>query len=141
MDEARAKIWLVDSKGLVTKSRYDSLTAVKKPFAKEHEEKKDLLGTVQSLKPTVIIGTSAQPHTFTKEVMETMASYCKVQSTPPPLPLDTTTGLVVWVPAPADGMGGWGRGWGMGWLASDNFCPLESYFEMRVHGRGGVCGD
>lgn len=77
LDEAREKIWLVDSKGLVTKSRFETLQHNKKPFAKEHEDKKSLLETVKALKPTVLIGTSAQPHTFTQEVLETMAGYCK----------------------------------------------------------------
>eukprot|EP00897_Mesotaenium_endlicherianum_P010376 jgi/Mesen1/9367/ME000061S08810 len=73
LEEARKSIWLVDSKGLVTASRKDSLASFKKPFAHEHEERPDLISTVASIKPSVIIGTSAQAGFFTKEVLQEMA--------------------------------------------------------------------
>lgn len=75
LEEAREKIWLVDSKGLIVKSRWESLQHFKKNFAHEHEGCRDLLSAVKALKPTVLIGSSGQSSTFTKEVLETFASF------------------------------------------------------------------
>lgn len=75
LEETRKKIWLVDSKGLIVNSRKDSLQHFKKPWAHEHEPVKDLLGAVKAIKPTVLIGSSGVGRTFTKEVVEAMASY------------------------------------------------------------------
>ncbi|CAM0957449.1 unnamed protein product [Alopecurus aequalis] len=75
LDDCRKKIWLVDSKGLLVESRKESLQHFKKPFAHEHEPLKTLLEAVQSLKPTVLIGTSGVGKTFTQEVVEAMASF------------------------------------------------------------------
>uniref|UniRef100_A0A7C9F230 Malic enzyme n=1 Tax=Opuntia streptacantha TaxID=393608 RepID=A0A7C9F230_OPUST len=75
VEEAREKIWLVDSKGLIVKSRMDSLQHFKKPWAHEHEPIKGLLNAINSLKPTVLIGSSGAGRTFTKEVVEAMAAY------------------------------------------------------------------
>ncbi|XP_052182284.1 NADP-dependent malic enzyme isoform X2 [Diospyros lotus] len=74
LEEARKKIWLVDSKGLIVSSRKDSLQQFKQPWAHEHEPVKDLLSAVEAVKPTVLIGTSGVGRTFTKEVIEAMAS-------------------------------------------------------------------
>lgn len=54
-EEAAKRIWLVDSKGLIVKSR-TNLTSHKKPFAQDHKEMKDLGEIVRELKPTVLIG-------------------------------------------------------------------------------------
>lgn len=75
LDDCRKKIWLVDSKGLLVESRKESLQHFKKPFAHEHEPLKTLLEAVQSIKPTVLIGTSGVGKTFTQEVVEAMASF------------------------------------------------------------------
>ncbi|XP_039116007.1 NADP-dependent malic enzyme [Dioscorea cayenensis subsp. rotundata] len=74
VEECRKRIWLVDSKGLIVSSRKESLQHFKKPWAHEHEPIKDLLGAVKAIKPTVLIGSSGVGKTFTKEVVETMAS-------------------------------------------------------------------
>ncbi|OIV89933.1 hypothetical protein TanjilG_00449 [Lupinus angustifolius] len=74
VDEVRKKIWLVDSKGLIVSSRKESLQHFKKPWAHEHEPVTQLLDCVNQIKPTVLIGTSGQGKTFTKEVIESMAS-------------------------------------------------------------------
>ncbi|KAH6792341.1 NADP-malic enzyme 3 [Perilla frutescens var. hirtella] len=74
LEEARKKIWLVDSKGLIVSSRKESLQHFKKPWAHEHEPVRELLGAVKAIKPTVLIGTSSVGKAFTKEVVETMAS-------------------------------------------------------------------
>ncbi|KAF1893155.1 hypothetical protein Lal_00001590 [Lupinus albus] len=74
VEETRKKIWLVDSKGLIVGSRLESLQQFKKPWAHEHEPVKGLLDAVKAIKPTVLIGTSGVGKTFTKEVVEAMAS-------------------------------------------------------------------
>jgi malate dehydrogenase (oxaloacetate-decarboxylating)(NADP+) len=74
IEEARKKIFLVDSKGLVTKARLEALRHHKVNFAHEVScECKDLKTAIEAIKPNVIIGVSAQPNTFDKEVCERMA--------------------------------------------------------------------
>ncbi|KAJ7557363.1 hypothetical protein O6H91_05G123700 [Diphasiastrum complanatum] len=75
IEEARKKLWLVDSQGLVTKSRFESLQHFKQNYAHEHEPCEDLLSTVKALKPTILIGTSGKGGTFTKEAIEALASF------------------------------------------------------------------
>nr|AFL65183.1 plastid NADP-malic enzyme [Sorghum bicolor] len=75
IEECRKKVWLVDSKGLIVDSRKNSLQSFKKPWAHEHEPLTTLYDAVQSIKPTVLIGTSGVGRTFTKEVVEAMASF------------------------------------------------------------------
>ncbi|XP_043709684.1 NADP-dependent malic enzyme-like [Telopea speciosissima] len=75
LEESRKKIWLVDSKGLIVNSRKESLQQFKKPWAHEHEPVKTLLDAVNAIKPTVLIGSSGAGQTFTKEVVEAMASF------------------------------------------------------------------
>jgi len=74
LEETRKKIWLVDSKGLIVSSRKESLQQFKKPWAHEHEPIKELVDAVKAIRPTVLIGTSGAGRTFTKEVVEAMAS-------------------------------------------------------------------
>ncbi|OIW15881.1 hypothetical protein TanjilG_04416 [Lupinus angustifolius] len=74
LEDARKNIWLVDSKGLIVSSRKESLQHFKKPWAHEHEPVKKLVDAVNQIKPTVLIGTSGQGQTFTKEVIEAMSS-------------------------------------------------------------------
>nr|prf malic enzyme [Populus trichocarpa x Populus deltoides] len=75
LEETRKKIWLTDSKGLIVSSRKESLQHFKKPWAHEHEPVKGLLEVVKAIKPLVLIGTSGVGKTFTKEVIEAMASF------------------------------------------------------------------
>ncbi|KAF4552538.1 NAD-dependent malic enzyme-like protein 2 [Elsinoe fawcettii] len=75
-DEARKQIFCVDKAGLLIKS--SELTAAQKNYAKDdsdypHDQNKDLLSVVKSVKPHVLIGTSTQPGSFTQEVVQTMA--------------------------------------------------------------------
>ena len=74
--EARKRCWFVDSKGLVVKRRSD-LAEYKLPYAHDYEYVGDFLSAVKSLRPTVIIGVSGQPNTFTQSVLKAMASYNK----------------------------------------------------------------
>ncbi len=70
--EARRRNWLVDSHGLVVKSRTD-LVEHKLPYAHEHTRVSDFISAIRALKPTAIIGVAAVGGTFTHEVLETMA--------------------------------------------------------------------
>lgn len=69
--DARARCWLVDSHGLVTKHRTD-LAEHKLPYAHDHAPMPDLLAAVESLKPTALIGVSGQPASFTEPVVKAM---------------------------------------------------------------------
>ena len=75
MNESRARrrCWLVDSKGLVVKKRTD-LAAHKRPYAHEHPPVDTLLGAVEELRPTAIIGVAAVGGAFTEKVIRAMAS-------------------------------------------------------------------
>jgi malate dehydrogenase (oxaloacetate-decarboxylating)(NADP+) len=70
--EARQRCWFMDSRGLVVKSRAD-LSAIKRPYAHEHEFLPDLLPAVTALRPTALIGACGMPDMFTQPVLETMA--------------------------------------------------------------------
>jgi malate dehydrogenase (oxaloacetate-decarboxylating)(NADP+) len=71
IEDARKRIWLVDSKGLVTKNS-PALNAEKAPFAHDHAAMTGLAAIVDDIKPHAIIGVTAMPQTFTKEVCEGM---------------------------------------------------------------------
>ncbi|CAB9529474.1 NADP-dependent malic enzyme [Seminavis robusta] len=75
VEDARKKIYLVDSKGLVTKSRLESLQHHKLNFAHDVADCKSLKCAIDALRPSAIIGVSAMPGTFDKEVCEKMAQY------------------------------------------------------------------
>ncbi|KAL6616050.1 hypothetical protein ACP70R_038320 [Stipagrostis hirtigluma subsp. patula] len=74
VEEARKKIWLVDSKGLIVSSRKETLQPFKERYAHEHEPVKDLLGAVKATRPTALIGSAGVGQSFTKEVVEAMSS-------------------------------------------------------------------
>jgi malate dehydrogenase (oxaloacetate-decarboxylating)(NADP+) len=69
--DARKRCWLVDSKGLVVKSRTE-LGAHKLPYAHEHAPIADFPSAVKTLAPTAIIGVAAVGGTFTQQVVEEM---------------------------------------------------------------------
>lgn len=75
LDEARKAIYLVDSKGLVTKSRFDSLQEFKKPFAHDLKPNSELVAIIKEIKPTVLIGTTGKGGQFTQAVLEEISSY------------------------------------------------------------------
>lgn len=55
--DAKDKIWMVDSKGLIVTDRPEGgVTGHKKLFAKKHEPIKDLLSAVKKVKPSILIG-------------------------------------------------------------------------------------
>lgn len=71
--EARKQCWLVDSKGLVVKSRND-LAVHKRAYAHDATGAPDLLSAVRALKPTALIGVSGHAGQFTRDVLEAMAA-------------------------------------------------------------------
>ncbi|HBZ58713.1 MAG TPA: NAD-dependent malic enzyme, partial [Sutterella sp.] len=73
VEEARGRIALFDSKGLVTTTRGDTLSATKVPFAKDCENAKTFLEAVRVIRPSAIIGVSAQPSAFNEEVIAEMS--------------------------------------------------------------------
>lgn len=74
IDEARNKIFLVDSTGLVTESRKERLQHHKLNYAHPVDhECKTILEAVEMLKPSALIGVSAIANLFTREIVEKMA--------------------------------------------------------------------
>jgi malate dehydrogenase (oxaloacetate-decarboxylating)(NADP+) len=71
-EDARKNCWFVDSKGLIVASRHD-LTEHKLPFAHDFPFQPNLLAAVEALKPTGIIGVSAQQGSFTPDILKAMA--------------------------------------------------------------------
>jgi malate dehydrogenase (oxaloacetate-decarboxylating)(NADP+) len=71
--EARGRCWLVDSRGLVVRSRAD-LAPHKRPYAHEHPGAERLVDAVTAVRPTALLGLSAQPRTFTEPVIRAMAA-------------------------------------------------------------------
>jgi len=74
--DARLRVWLVDSRGLVVKNRA-GLTEHKMRYAHEHPPVGDFLTAIKTLKPTALIGVAAVGGTFTPEVLATMAQINK----------------------------------------------------------------
>jgi malate dehydrogenase (oxaloacetate-decarboxylating)(NADP+) len=72
--EARKRIWFVDSKGLIVKSR-EGLVEHKLHYAHDHAPCADLLSAVKSVKPTMLVGVSGQPRTFTEEIVKAVGSF------------------------------------------------------------------
>jgi malate dehydrogenase (oxaloacetate-decarboxylating)(NADP+) len=70
-EDARRACWLVDSHGLVVKSR-TKLAEHKLGYAHDAPGAATLLDAIRQIEPTALIGVSGQPGTFTKEVLELM---------------------------------------------------------------------
>ena len=70
-EEAYSKIYMMDSRGLIVKSRTD-LTVHKVHFAKDMPGTKSLEEVVKTVKPTALIGAAATPNMFTKPIVEEM---------------------------------------------------------------------
>jgi malate dehydrogenase (oxaloacetate-decarboxylating)(NADP+) len=70
---ARKRCWLFDSKGLVVRQR-SGLAAHKQPYAHDHPPAETLLGAVNDLRPTAVIGVAAVANAFTEDVVRAMAT-------------------------------------------------------------------
>ena len=79
-DEARSRFYLVDKQGLLFDDM-DDLTPEQRPFARKRteftnaDELTNLEAAVKAVKPTILVGTSTQPNTFTETIVKEMASY------------------------------------------------------------------
>jgi malate dehydrogenase (oxaloacetate-decarboxylating)(NADP+) len=69
---ARRLNWLVDSRGLVVRSRAD-LSEHKLAYAHEHAPVGDFVTAIRELKPTAIIGVAAVGGAFNRDVLHVMA--------------------------------------------------------------------
>jgi malate dehydrogenase (oxaloacetate-decarboxylating) len=82
--EARAKLWLLDSRGLVHSKR-TNLEPFKRRYAQPIERASGwelaqsgnftFIDVVKNVRPTILIGTSAQPGAFTEEIVREMARH------------------------------------------------------------------
>ena len=94
-EEAYKRFFMVDKQGLLFDDM-DDLTPEQKPFAKKRSDfanagkLTDLLEVVKTVKPTILVGTSTQPNTFTKEIVEAM---CENTERPIIFPLSNPTKL------------------------------------------------
>ncbi|KPV73817.1 uncharacterized protein RHOBADRAFT_16250 [Rhodotorula graminis WP1] len=78
--EAKDKFWLVDSKGLVAHNRGDKLPIHKQYLARAEPDApklRTLKEVVEHVKPTALLGLSTVGGTFTKEILNLMATYNK----------------------------------------------------------------
>lgn len=83
--EAYQRFWLIDRQGLLVETDLD-LTDAQKPFARQaneidgwstHDKKyPSLTDTIRHVKPTILIGCSAQPGAFSQDIIESMSSQC-----------------------------------------------------------------
>ncbi|MGA9773418.1 MAG: NAD-dependent malic enzyme [Blastocatellia bacterium] len=131
-EEARARIWLIDSHGLVLNDGTDS-EASRHRFAQpvervkgwrlETPDKISFMDVVRNLHPSVLIGTSAQPGAFTREVVREMALHVE---RPIIFPLSNPTSKSEAVPAD---LIGWTEGRALVATGSP-FAPV--IFENRV---------
>ena len=76
-EEATARIWLYDRDGLIT-SDSPSILKFQAPYVKNSTNLKGmpLAACIEHIKPTGLIGCSAQPGTFTEDVITKMAQVC-----------------------------------------------------------------
>ena len=94
-EDAYKRFFMVDKQGLLFDDMED-LTPEQRPFAKKRsdypnaDKLTDLLEVVKTVKPTILVGTSTVPNTFTKEVVEAM---CENTERPMIFPLSNPTKL------------------------------------------------
>ena len=94
-EEAYKRFFMVDKQGLLFDDM-DDLTPEQRPFAKKRsdfanaDQLTDLLEVVKTVKPNILVGTSTQPGTFTKEIVEAM---CENTERPVFFPLSNPTKL------------------------------------------------
>jgi malate dehydrogenase (oxaloacetate-decarboxylating)(NADP+) len=71
-DAARSRISLFDIHGLIEPSRAD-LSASQKVYAHNAAPSKDLVETIETLKPTILVGVSTKGGAFNQQVIEAMS--------------------------------------------------------------------
>ena len=94
-EEAYKRFFMVDKQGLLFDDM-DDLTNEQKPFAKKRsdfanpDKLTSLLEVVKTVKATILVGTSTNPNSFTKEIVEVM---CENSAHPMIFPLSNPTKL------------------------------------------------
>ncbi|AEV95727.1 malolactic enzyme [Pediococcus claussenii ATCC BAA-344] len=79
-EEARKHFYMVDKQGLLFDDD-ETLTPEQKPFARSRsefdnaDELTNLEAVVKTIHPTVLVGTSTQPGTFTEDIVKEMAAH------------------------------------------------------------------
>lgn len=86
VEEAYRRFWLIDRQGLLIDSDLE-LTEAQKPYARQSTEiasweiqgkqQLSLTDTVRQIKPTILIGCSAQPGSFSQDIIEIMSNTCE----------------------------------------------------------------
>jgi malate dehydrogenase (oxaloacetate-decarboxylating)(NADP+) len=74
--EARKRVWLVDSRGLVTTQRDGKIQQHKLAYARD-EEPASLAELVKRIKPTILIGASGIAGNFTEDIIREMHRHCE----------------------------------------------------------------
>ncbi|OZD06527.1 NAD-dependent malic enzyme [Rhodococcus sp. 06-235-1A] len=103
LEQARARVWLIDKDGLVTDDM-DHLPDYQQPYARPAAEVTDaggtvdLLSVVESVHPTILIGTSTVAGAFTEDVVRAL---CAGVERPVLLPLSNPTSRIEVIPRDA----------------------------------------
>ena len=105
-EQARQRFWVTASRGLVTDAPGAKARDFQRPYGRAHGEVEHwtldepghigLADVVRNVHPTILIGTSAQPGSFTQEIVTDMASHTE---RPIIMPLSNPTSLVEATPA------------------------------------------
>ena len=101
LEEARSRFWGLGSRGLITEQLGDRLRPFQRPYARAASDSADwqldrpgrigLADVVRNVRPTILIGTSGQPDTFTEEIVRDMAAHV---DRPIIMPLSNPTSLI-----------------------------------------------
>ena len=80
-EEAKSHFYLVDKQGLLFDDMTD-LTPEQRPFARKRSEfagqpTATLADAVKAVRPTILVGTSTTPGTFTEDIVKAMLSWCE----------------------------------------------------------------
>ena len=86
VDDAYKRFWLIDRQGLLIEHDAE-LTEAQIPYGRKQNEltswpaqdrpSRTLKDTVRQIKPTILIGCSAQTGAFSQDIIETMAAHCE----------------------------------------------------------------
>jgi malate dehydrogenase (oxaloacetate-decarboxylating) len=105
-EQATAAFWGLGSRGLLTSALGERIRPFQRPYARAAAETDDwvldepgrigLADVVRNVHPTILIGTSGQPRTFTEPIVREMATHV---SRPVIMPLSNPTSLAEATPA------------------------------------------
>ncbi len=105
-EQARQRFWATSSKGLVTEAPGSRFRDFQQPYARPHAEVENwaldepgrigLADVVRHVRPTMLIGTSGQPGSFTEDIITDLAVHTE---RPIIMPLSNPTSLAEATPA------------------------------------------